>query len=113
VAAESPGTARLEPPGLAPLSRRLASLAYEGVLLFAILFLASYLFLSLARDAQEGLPRFVFQAYLLAVCGAYFMFCWVRGGQTLPMKTWRMRLVTADGQPLTSWRSRQSAPVPP
>ncbi len=73
-------------------------MAYEGVLLFAILFLASYLFLSLARDAQDGLPRFVFQTYLFAVCGAYFMFCWVRSGQTLPMKTWGMRLVTTDGQ---------------
>ena len=63
------------------------SLAYEGVLLFAILFVASYLFLSLARDAQAGLPRLAFQVYVLAVCGAYFVFCWVRSGQTLPMKT--------------------------
>lgn len=77
-------------------------MAYEGVLVFAILFLASYLFLSLARDAQEGWPRLVFQTYLFAVCGAYFMFCWVRGGQTLPMKTWGMRLVTADGQALST-----------
>lgn len=77
------------------------SLFYEGVLLFAVVFVASYLFLSLARDAQSGLPRFVFQLYLLAVCGAYFMFCWVRGGQTLPMKTWRLRLVTRTGDAIS------------
>jgi uncharacterized RDD family membrane protein YckC len=105
VAVESPDILRLEPSALAPLARRLASLAYEGVLLFAIVFLASYLFLSLARDAQSGLPRLVFQAYLLAVCGAYFMFCWVRGGQTLPMKTWGMRLVTTEGRPLSAQRA--------
>jgi uncharacterized RDD family membrane protein YckC len=79
---------------------RLMSLAYEGVLLFGILFVAAYLFLALVRDAQSGLPRLVFQVYVLAVCGAYFVFCWARSGQTLPMKTWHIRLVTAQGKPL-------------
>ena len=83
------------------------SLAYEGVLLFAILFVASYLFLGLARDAQSGLPRLAFQVYVLAVCGAYFVFCWVRGGQTLPMKTWRIRLVTEQGDALAAGRALQ------
>ncbi len=86
-------------PRLAPLGTRLLSLAYEGVLLFGILFVASYLFLGLARDAQSGLPRLVFQVYVFAVCGAYFVFCWARSGQTLPMKTWRIRLVTEQGEP--------------
>jgi uncharacterized RDD family membrane protein YckC len=85
---------------LAPLRMRLLSLTYEGVLLFGILFVASYLFLALARDAQSGLARLVFQVYVLAVCGAYFVFCWARSGQTLPMKTWRIRLVTEQGEPL-------------
>ena len=85
---------------LAPLGLRLLSLAYEGVLLFGILFVAAYLFLALARDAQSGLPRLLFQVYVLAVCGTYFVFCWARSGQTLPMKTWRIRLVTEQGKPL-------------
>lgn len=85
----------------ASLRLRLLSLFYEAVLLLAILFVASYLFLSLARDAQSGLPRLIFQVYLLAVCGAYFMFCWVRSGQTLPMKTWRLRLVARSGNPVS------------
>ena len=86
---------------------RLLSLAYEGVLLFGILFVASYLFVGLARDAQTGMPRLVFQVYVLAVCGAYFVFCWVRSGQTLPMKTWRIRLVTEQGRPLAVGRAFQ------
>lgn len=90
---------------LAPLGMRLLSLAYEGVLLFGILFVASYLFVGLARDAQSGLLRLVFQVYVLAVCGAYFVFCWVRSGQTLPMKTWRIRLVTEQGKPLAIGRA--------
>ena len=86
---------------LAPLGLRLLSLGYEGVLLFGIVFVAAYLFLGLARDAQSGLPRLVFQVYMLAVCGTYFVFCWARSGQTLPMKTWHIRLVTEQGKPLT------------
>jgi uncharacterized RDD family membrane protein YckC len=90
---------------LASLRLRLMSLAYEVILLVAILFLFSYLFLSLARDAQSGLPRIIFQIYLLSVCGVYFVFCWTRGGQTLPMKTWHMQLVTETGKTLSAGRA--------
>jgi uncharacterized RDD family membrane protein YckC len=88
---------------LAPASLRLRlfALVYEGILLFAVVFVASWLFIGLARDAQQGPLHFVFQVYLLSVCGAYFMFCWVRSGQTLPMKTWRMKLVMASGEAIT------------
>lgn len=87
---------------LAGLRVRLLSLCYEAILLFALVFVAAYLFISLARDAQGGWARLAFQLYLLAVCGAYFMFCWVRSGQTLPMKTWRLQLRTLDGRPLSA-----------
>jgi uncharacterized RDD family membrane protein YckC len=90
---------------LASLRLRLVSLVYEGILLFAVLFVSSYLFLSLAREAQSGLPRVIFQIYLLSVSGAYFVFCWARTGQTLPMKTWRMRIITEEGGPLSARRA--------
>ena len=90
---------------LASLRLRLVSLAYEGMLLSAVLYASSYLFVSLARDVQSGLPRTIFQVYLLSVCGAYFVFCWARTGQTLPMKTWRMRVVTAQGGALSVGRA--------
>jgi uncharacterized RDD family membrane protein YckC len=89
----------------ASLRLRMMSLVYEGILLFAVLFVASYLFLAFARDAHAGLPRFIFQIYLVSICGAYFLFCWMRTGQTLPMKTWRIRLVTKEGAPLSLGRA--------
>jgi uncharacterized RDD family membrane protein YckC len=74
--------------------RRLASMFYEAVVLAAIAFFAGSLFL-LASHGQppSGLLRFALQAYLLAVFAAYFLWCWLRGGQTLPMRAWRIRLV--------------------
>ena len=80
-------------------------MVYEVLLLTAILFVSSYLFLVLARDAQSGLMRAFFQVYLLAVCGIYFVFCWTRTGQTLPMKTWRLRVVARDGGRLSRPRA--------
>lgn len=89
----------------AGLWRRLASLVYDGVLLFGILFVAAYLFVAFARDAQSGPLRLSFQIYLLAVCGAYFVYCWAGTGQTLAMKTWGLRLVTAAGDPIAAPRA--------
>jgi uncharacterized RDD family membrane protein YckC len=95
----SPTAAAAQAP--ASLRLRLFALVYEGILLFAVVFVASWLFIGLARDAQQGPLHLVFQVYLLSVCGAYFMYCWVRSGQTLPMKTWRMKLVMASGEPIS------------
>jgi len=33
------------------------------------------------------------QFFILVVLGAYFLWCWLRGGQTLAMRAWRIRLV--------------------
>jgi uncharacterized RDD family membrane protein YckC len=67
---------------------------YEAALLFAIAFFATWTFQFAAGTAQlEGWRRHLLQAFILAVLAAYFMWCWLRGGQTLAMKTWRIRLV--------------------
>ena len=48
-----------------------------------------------------ALARALLQIYLLAVTAAYFIYCWTRSGQTLPMKTWRIRVVARDGTAIT------------
>jgi len=79
-------------PGLAP---RLARLLYEAILLFAVAFFATWLFYfaSGGRDATGGGARLGLQIFIVVVFAAYFLWCWLRGGQTLAMKTWRIRLV--------------------
>lgn len=85
----------------AGLLRRAASLAYEALLLAALLFLAGLFFALAFGDARSGLPRYLSQAYLVLVSGAYFIWQWLRGGQTLPMKTWKIHVEMADGTPIT------------
>ena len=77
------------------LWRRLASMAYEAVLLFAVAFFAAWLFFfaSGARDATSGSLRYVLQLFIAVVFASYFLWCWLRGGQTLAMKAWGIRLV--------------------
>lgn len=80
------------------------SLGYEALLLSAVLFLTAlgYLFAEAALDLPHS--RTVFQAFLVGVAAAYFIWQWTHG-QTLPMKTWRMRLVSRDGLPVSARRA--------
>ena len=77
------------------LPRRLASMAYEAVLLFAVAFFAAWLFYfaSGGRDATHGWARYALQLFIAATFAVYFLWSWLRGGQTLAMKAWKIRLV--------------------
>jgi uncharacterized RDD family membrane protein YckC len=68
---------------------------YEALLIFAVAFFAAWLFFfaSGGRDATRGVLRIELQLFILAVLAAYFVWCWLRGGQTLAMRAWRIRLV--------------------
>ena len=78
--------------------RRLASMLYESILLFAIAFIGTWIFQFAAGSLRiEGWRMHLLQLFLLAVFAAYFLWCWLRGGQTLAMKTWRIRLVAKNG----------------
>ena len=70
-------------------------MAYEAILLFAVAFFAAWLFYfaSGGRDATSGGLRHALQLFIAAVFAAYFLWCWLRGGQTLAMKAWHIRLV--------------------
>jgi uncharacterized RDD family membrane protein YckC len=87
----------VEPARVPGIGRRLASMLYEALLLFAVAFLATWLFQFAAGTVQlDGWRRHLLQAFLIAVFASYFLWCWLRGGQTLAMKAWRIR-VAAPG----------------
>jgi uncharacterized RDD family membrane protein YckC len=79
--------------------RRLVSLLYESLLVAALLLVAAAGFYIAAPGLIDGIMRLLMQIYLGSVLAAYFLWCWCRSGQTLPMKTWRIRLVDLRGQP--------------
>lgn len=81
----------------APLRIRFAAMIYEALLVTAVLFVASFIILPLVGELKLGWQRLVFQAYLLLVLFGYFYAFWRKSGQTLAMKTWRIRLVNTAG----------------
>jgi uncharacterized RDD family membrane protein YckC len=93
------------PARAASFGRRLGSLCYEALLLIAILFLAGWLYLAIKPFLPSAVEHLIFQVYLAAVCGIYFVYCWSHSGQTLPMKTWRIRVVTRQGAAVSTQKA--------
>jgi len=85
----------------APFLIRIAVMVYELLLVTAVVFVASFLIIPVVGDLHAPWQRHLFQVYILGVLFAYFSAFWLRSGQTLAMKTWRIRLVNPNGSPLT------------
>lgn len=79
------------------LGRRLLVMAYDAVAVIALMMAvtAFLLFTPLGRQTaiKDPLPTLV----LLVVWFLYLAWCWRRGGLTLGMRAWRVRLVFDDG----------------
>lgn len=74
---------------------------YESLLVTAVIFVASFIVIPVVGEMHAPWQRHLYQVYILGVLFAYFSAFWMRSGQTLAMKTWRIRLVTVDGSRLT------------
>ena len=94
------------PLSTAGLIRRLSALVYDSFLLFGItlayagLVLALRVWISGAEAADipySGLPRLTFVVGLWFFPALFYSWCWRRSGQTLGMKTWRLKLLRTDG----------------
>ena len=87
------------------VARRLGSFIYEGVLLFGIVMLVglTYGLVANQRHALVGTPGL--RVTLFVALGLYFVYFWSRRGQTLAMKTWRLKLLGPGGTPPGPWRA--------
>jgi len=100
IASESAGfPPRLPPAGLL---RRLAALFYDTLVVAALFMLTGFIVLSVTGGTAVPAGTNWFRALLLLVAGSYFCVSWKRGGQTLGMRAWRLRLVDPDGQPVSA-----------
>ncbi|MDE2084993.1 MAG: RDD family protein [Xanthomonadaceae bacterium] len=85
----------------APLRLRLAAAAYDLLPLLGLWFAAAVLALAItggALDTHTLAGKFLVQGLALVLSGAYFIVSWSRGGQTIGMRAWKLRMVRADGQ---------------
>lgn len=75
------------------IKRRLISMVYESLLALAVLFLPFLIFELAVQGAHTPLTEHMRQCLAFLVMGAYFIHQWSREGQTLAMKTWRLKVV--------------------
>jgi uncharacterized RDD family membrane protein YckC len=81
------------------LRRRIASMTYEGLLVLGVLSV-SFMLPQLVLGMGFGvvLPGWVLISHIFLVLGAYFVWYWHHGGQTLAMQTWKLRMSTPSGE---------------
>ena len=101
-------------PPAALVGRRLLALFYDlwpAAALWFLLALAFTVGYALAgHPPRENIAPFSGMQFLLwalcwAVTGLYATLSWRRGGQTLGMRPWRLRLVALDGGPVSARRA--------
>lgn len=71
---------------------------YESLLLLGVLsvtFMVPHLILGMGF--KLALPGWILMTHVFIVLGAYFIWYWSHGGQTLAMQTWKIQLTTATG----------------
>lgn len=89
----------------APAWRRFAAIVYDALAVVAIVMvvglLAQFALGGALFDAKGHLLAWWYQPLQGLVVGAYFLVSWVRGGQTLGMRPWRIRVTDAQGRPVT------------
>ena len=90
------------------LTRRMASFVYEGLLLFGIGLIPGAigaLFVALTGHQHPLQSDTALRVITLAIYAVYFTWFWSVRGQTLPMQTWHIKVVTAHGGPLSQPRA--------
>jgi uncharacterized RDD family membrane protein YckC len=90
----------------AGVGRRLAAALYDTLLLVALLvILTTLLVIGVTRTEitpeKVGAWAYFYRALLLMLVVAYYLLNWIRSGQTLGMRAWHLRAVTAGGKPLS------------
>ncbi|PRY69814.1 RDD family protein [Halomonas ventosae] len=100
----------------AGLGRRLGAMLYDGLLVLAIWIVMVSAHLAVVRLVLEvpaeqvgtGLVQVLSLRLLLAVTAfVFFAFFWTRGGMTLGMQAWRLRVQTLDGCSITGFQALQ------
>lgn len=82
---------------IATRRRRLGSLFYEALVILAMGFFLFLIPVAVFSGVSHRMPGpGLLWLYLFVLVGIYFIWCWTKGGQTLAMKTWRLRLVDAQ-----------------
>ena len=79
-------------------------MVYDAFLLFALLMIAAIPVVAIAGANSAFFSSPFYTLYLYLVSMAFFGWFWTHGGQTLGMRSWKIRVIRNDNRPL-GWDS--------
>ena len=89
----------------APLWRRLAALIYDSLIIVGMFIILGLILVAILKliigDFPGELPFSIVMTLLFSTCFFYYTHSWRRGGQTIGMKAWRIRLANLTEQPIS------------
>jgi uncharacterized RDD family membrane protein YckC len=93
----------------AGLLRQLGAAVYDGLLIAAVFMVVTFVVLRVTgydpmRSKASLLAQSMHQCVLILALAMYFGHAWIRRGQTLGMKAWKISLVRLDGHRI-DWRT--------
>jgi len=91
----------LEKPIAASLIRRLLAIFYDVLLLLGVLFIVSACAVAINRGEAVTHPAYYLS--LILTTFVFFGWFWTHGGQTLGMRTWKIKIISDQAGNLT-WK---------
>jgi len=79
----------------AGLLKQLLAMLYDSFLILAILFIATAILLPFSHG--QAISGFFYNLYLLMMVFIFYSWFWNKGGQTLGMKVWKIRIINEFG----------------
>jgi uncharacterized RDD family membrane protein YckC len=99
-------------PATAGLVRRLLALTYDSLLLLGVAFAYGVVVWALRKAAGDdlmeplsGVSGALGLLFLWLALASYYVLCWTTRGQTLGMKSWRLRVESLDGGHPRAWQA--------
>lgn len=77
---------------------------YDSLVILALLLIAAFLALPVTGGESQAFRDPVYTGFLLLPWYLYLAWCWMHGGQTLGMRSWRIVLCTSPGSAPLTWR---------
>ncbi len=88
----------------APLYRQLFAMFYDSLLIISMLFIATAILLGFnGGEAITADESPVYPVFLLLLIFIFYSWFWTKGGQTLGMKVWKIKIIQENGY-LPGWQ---------
>ena len=80
------------------LGRRIGAMIYDGLLVFALLFLGTLPFIAMQGGESVAPDSVAHQLTLALIIYFFFVGFWTQSSRTLGMQSWGLRIETMDGE---------------